>query len=289
LIQEHEYDSFIKAGFSDPYVSEKSPLGKNVDGSGVSFLKYNHHRTTYEKNSVIQKIEYVQKSKFPNFCKMYAQFAKSAISNLKKMVPNNGKFNLVQVKHPNNELTGSFVVKRVKQINNKTVFKLDIDFSSIESGKEEEVDAVWSRFNFHTHPKKAYTINKVKKGWPSSQDYVGFLDLKNSTIFHTVITLEGIYIISMSSEFRGDKKDIDRNFVLKHCNIDHKSSFSYETYIKKINSVVYKNKKLFYVRFLKWENISDIFEVYYSKTDNMCLSTDTIFNICIDMKRRMKN
>ena len=36
---------------------------------------------------------------------------------------------------------------------------------SVKSGHEEEVDAVVSRYNFHTHPKHCYINNNVTNGW----------------------------------------------------------------------------------------------------------------------------
>ena len=290
FIGEHEYDAFIKAGFSEPYLSDVSPLKKvKSDKEKLSFLQYNKEKAQKDTAVVHQKIHYIKNFSFPNFCKMYAQFTKTAVQSIRQLVPENGKFELVSVKNPSHELTGSFFVKSVKKIKDKTVFRLDVDISTIESGKEEEVEAVWSRFNFHTHPKKAYENSNVKKGWPSSSDYVGFLDLQNHTIFHTVVTLEGVYVISISPECTDDKTTINRKFVLKHCHIDHSSAMSCEDYVHHINSVIYKDKKLFYIKLLRWSNIeTTIFDVYYSKTDQMCLSTDDIFNICLDLKRRLK-
>ena len=292
-IQEKDYNQCIQENFFDPYVCKKSPLGTTVfSNKEISFLKYNNNNNNdkYDQNTVIQKIKYLLDYNWPEYCKMYAQFSKKTISNLKKLVivSNNNNVRIVKVKHPNHELTGSFIVKRVLSIRSKTVFELELDLDSIISGREQDVDVVWSRFNLHTHPKNAYTKNQVIKGWPSGQDYVGFLTLNNHTIFHTVVTLEGVYIISMSSEFKGNKKDVDEKFVLANFNIDHKSKLTYDEYVHHINTVQYKNMTLFYVQFLAWKKTSStIFDVYYANHENMCLSTDSIFKLTRDLQKRI--
>ena len=55
-------------------------------------------------------------------------------------------------------------------------------------------------YNFHSHPREAYETANVKFGWPSAQDYVGFLMafLEDGTVMHLVTTIEGMYIMSMS-------------------------------------------------------------------------------------------
>jgi hypothetical protein len=69
----------------------------------------------------------------------------------------------------------------------------------INATREESVDMVIGRYNFHTHPREAYINHKVFIGFPSGQDYYAFLTatIKDSTVFHCVITLEGVYVISL--------------------------------------------------------------------------------------------
>ena len=57
-------------------------------------------------------------------------------------------------------------------------------------------------YNFHSHPRNAYKKYNVKLGWPSGQDYIGFLlaSIEDGTIFHMVITIEGIYIITLTKD-----------------------------------------------------------------------------------------
>ena len=159
------------------------------------------------------------------------------------------------------------------------IFELSPDPKSVKIGDEEEVDAVWSRYNFHTHPKKAYENHGVVRGWPSSQDFVGFLELDNETIFHTVVTLEGIYIISLSSEWKGKLKDINKKYISKHYDIDHESQITFDQYIDKINAKKYKGSQLFDVIFLTWKKASETFPVYFAKTKDKCLATEEVFKM----------
>ena len=161
----------------------------------------------------------------------------------------------------------------------KIIFELSPDPKSVKSGDTEEVDAVWSRYNFHTHPKKAYENHGVVRGWPSSQDFVGFLSLENQTIFHTVVTLEGIYVISLSPEWKGKLNDINKKYIRKHYDIDHLTNITFDQYINDINAKKYKGQQLFEVKFLDWNKATDIFPVYFSKTKNKCLATEEMFKI----------
>ena len=84
---------------------------------------------------------------------------------------------------------------------------LDINQDKMIEGEEQGVPIVEALYNFHSHPKEAYITNKVNKAWPSAQDYIGFLlaVLEDNTILHIVVSIEGIYIISLSKYYAGNK------------------------------------------------------------------------------------
>lgn len=65
------------------------------------------------------------------------------------------------------------------------------------NGTEIETQFANARYNFHTHPRETYGIFNVGIGFPSGQDYAGILSNIGYLIFHCVITIEGIYIISL--------------------------------------------------------------------------------------------
>lgn len=261
---------YIEEGFSHPYKCDRSPLGFKFKNIGIAFIKRNTNVYKLSKSSIKNKIKYLDTDDTNSLkCNIYARFTYKTIKYLKKL--NNTKYDT--------ELSGSLIVCKVLIENGKIVFNLCSDPNSLIYGFEEEVDAVWSRYNFHTHPKKAYENHGVKNGWPSSQDYIGFLELKNHTIFHTVVTLEGIYIISLSEEYDQDINKINRKYILKNYDINHLDDITPEKYIKQVNSIKYKGQQLFDVRYMNWKNAIQIFPVFFQKTNGNCLITDDTFNI----------
>ena len=270
MVSRDNCNKYIKLGFDNPYIAQKSPILKyKCNSSMISFFKYNKN-TKIDVNSVKNKLKYITEID-GNTCSVNIRFTTNAIKYLKKI---NGP-------KSTNEQSGALSVTKVTD---DMVFELGPDPNSINSGAEEEVDAVWSRYNFHTHPPKAYKNNNVVKGWPSSQDYVGFLQLNNHTICHTVVTMEGLYIISFSHEWDKNIKNIDHNYILDDYDIDHKSDISFDQYVDKINSKTYKHtgKKLFNVKFMLWEMATKQFSVYYYKTNNKCLATEENFKFSSD-------
>ena len=98
---------------------------------------------------------------------------------------------------------------------------LEVHHNSVITGEEEGVDIVVSLYNFHSHPYEAYINNHVNLAWPSAQDYIGFLIavFEDCTICHFVVTLEGIYIISLTEYYAKNKNIKDKNigdFILNN-------------------------------------------------------------------------
>ena len=270
LITSENSDIYIKEGFSHPYRCDKSPLGFEFKTTGIAFIKSNNKPYKLTRSSIKNKIKYLDISdKNVLKCTINVRFDKKTIEYLKTI--NNTKYK--------KELSGSLVVGKVITKDGKIVFELYSNPNSVIFGLEEEVDAVWSRYNFHTHPKKAYENHGVKNGWPSSQDYVGFLDLKHNTIFHTVVTLEGIYIISFSEEYDNQINKIDRKYILKNYDINHLDNITPEEYVNKINSIKYKGEKLFDVKYMNWKKATEIFTVFFKRMQGSCLVTDDTFDI----------
>jgi hypothetical protein len=273
IVSPEHYKLYIENDFNNPYKCYKSPLGYKLKNEGIAFTWKNQKDTLDQKSveNVIKYLEEKKQSNKSNFkCNIYAKFSADAIKYLQK---------INEQDHSDIELSGSLLVKKVSDIDGKIVYELYSETSSVISGEKESVDAVWSRYNFHTHPKKAYANHGVKKGWPSSQDYVGFLDLNNNTIFHTVVTIEGLYVISISPEWKGNTEKINRKYILREFDIDHESKMSFEEYVDSINNKKYKEKSLFIVKFLEWYNANEIFPIFYEKTEGSCLATDNVFDI----------
>ena len=268
IITAEKSGMYIKEGFSYPYKCDRSPLGFKFQTSGLAFIKKNNI-SLLNHSSIKNKIKYLDRSiTDKKYCTIYIRFTPETLKYLKQINQTGDK-----------ELSGSLVVGKVIEKNKKIFFELSSKPNSVIYGGEEEVDAVWSRYNFHTHPKKAYENHGVKNGWPSSQDYVGFLDLKNHTIFHTVVTLEGVYIISLSQEFDEDIGKISRKYIIKNYDINHLDNITPLKYIEKINAKKYKGKQLFNVKFMDWNNASEIFPIFFNQTGGKCLVTDETFDI----------
>ena len=271
LIPPEESEKYINLGFNHPYMCQHSPLKHNFFKQGIAFLKSNSPEPV-SNETVKNKLLYAKETVNKRICELYARFTDQAIKYLQDIND--------PTKKNQKELSGSLTVSKVVKKDDKIVFELSSDPNSVISGIEEEVEAVWSRYNFHTHPKKAYVNHNVKRGWPSSQDYVGFIELYNHTIFHTVVTLEGIYVISFNPEWIGKIPKIDKKYVLKHYDINHKEEISFDEYVNIINSKNYKKQSpLFIVKYMKWEDATNIFPIFYAKTKGSCLSTDKQFNI----------
>ena len=160
---------------------------------------------------------------------------------------------------------------------NNHVHNIEVNNSSIIHGKEFGVDIVTGLYNFHSHPINAYRKYNVKLGWPSAQDYIGFLlaSKEDETIFHLVITLEGIYIISLTKEWV-TKKNLLTNkalkFIEKEYNFCYKDGNTISWYLNKINHVKYKDYPIFVVQFLSWNNSTKIFTLHYDKIADNCFS-----------------
>lgn len=261
---------YIKSGFDNPHICNKSILGHKFRSSGIAFSKPNHEDKIVDEMTVHNKLQYALKEQ-GDLCNIYARFTKSAISYLQHINRPKG--------YKEKELSGALTVRKVVKHDNKIIFELSPDPSSLKTGDNEEVDAVWSRYNFHTHPKSAYENHGVETGWPSSQDYVGFLSLDNETIFHTVVTLEGIYIISLSPEWDGNLDDIDTDYIINHYHIDHNTDISFDDYVKIINDKKYEGVQLFEVKYLPWNKSHYIFPVYFAKTNDKCLATEEVFKL----------
>jgi hypothetical protein len=267
-IENAEY--YIKEGFDNPHMVKISPLNYNFQTKIYGFFKDNVKKPSVDVSSIFNKLNYTVKSNMSENikkCNLYTRFTPLSISFLKKL------------NYPK-ELSGTLSVSKVIKEKEKIIFELSVNPESILIGNDEDVDAVKGRYNFHTHPKKAYDNHGVIKGWPSSYDYVGFLGLNDRTIFHTVVTIEGLYTISLSSEWDGDIKKVNRKKVLKLYNFNHNLSISFKEYEKQINSLKYNGKQLFSIKYLSWDNASIPLPFHYNKTyDNMCVTEDKVYNL----------
>ena len=272
LIPYKKSDQYIQIGFNSPYKCKISPLKHKLKTSGIAFIKLNNPKLKLDIKSVKNNLEHIF-TKQTETCKMHICFTQPTINYLKKLNEQSDDIK--------KEQAGSLTIKQIHKKNNKIIFELKEKPDSVKSGHEEEVDAVVSRYNFHTHPKHCYINNNVTNGWPSSSDYAAFVKLDVNTILHIVVTIEGIYTISFTQEWVGKNKKIDTEYVLDRYEIDNNKKISYKTYVNKINKLKYKNKSpLFIVTYMPWDKATDVFPIYFSKTEtDKCLTTDAQFDM----------
>lgn len=159
------------------------------------------------------------------------------------------------------EIAARFYVNKIeKNSNNDYIHYLDFDKNSIIYGEEEKVYIVDGLYNIHSHPKSAYEKYKVSFGWPSAQDYIGFLSSVYiyGTILHTVLSLEGIYFISITEYFLLNLDEIvtDKvfNYIIDIIKNGLDNVKNIEEYLEMVNNIEYKNRKIFRVEFMIWLN-----------------------------------
>ena len=166
------------------------------------------------------------------------------------------------------EISGEFFISKMKK---SKLFKIHINHKNLKSGEEQETEILHSSYNFHIHPKEAYVDNKVLLGWPSSQDYLTFLlsTFSYGTIFHVVVALEGVYIISLNNYEIFLKKDL-KDFIEDKYNIEQGRKKDNYMYLKIVNNIKYKKHPIFMVQFLNWKSVEKTFLVYFKKDDGEC-------------------
>lgn len=171
------------------------------------------------------------------------------------------------------EIAGELIVKNQE----KRPFELNVDLGSIILGEEEGVDIVPGLYNFHSHPKEAYKKHKVDLAWPSNQDYVGFMlaVLEDHTLCHVVITIEGIYIISLTTEWFNNPLKLDEKFgkfIMKKYDISCGKVKTIDEYLSICGNIKYDNKgPLIDVQYLSWNNPYKPFNIIFGKRNSKCL------------------
>ena len=270
-------NTYIAQGFHSPYMTDTSPLSIKYEKPGLSFYKDNIPNSVNEKiiKNVKNESIYVSKQyKSSGRCSVKAKLQPDTVKYIKTLTNPKATLNkdgTVTQK----ECSGSF---KINSITDNTI-ELVIDKKSIMFGIEENVDAVHHRYNFHTHTVGCYENHQVVNGWPSAQDYIGFLNLKGHTIIHFVITLEGIYTISYSQTWQYKTKKIDMTWVSKTYDINHEKDISPIEYVNEVNKIKYKGEPIFFVQFLSWDKASNPFTGFFAKSNENCLVTENSVNL----------
>lgn len=237
---------YAKFGFKSPLITDTDPFGNNwIETLPYGFISMKRNNDYIDpvdinRESVLTHIKYIRRN-FINInnigniitdidnddtfmddrnpsCTLNMSFNKSFAKWLKRLPLSASSLNkngtITQ-----KEVSSSFFLDNPKENSQGKIIweivrdkKVDKNF-----GEEQSVNVQHSRYNFHTHPREAYLSHEVKIGYPSGEDYLAFLNysLYNEikTIFHCVITIEGIYIISIA-EFWIEKFTDLQNLIL---------------------------------------------------------------------------
>lgn len=267
---------FVQNGFNSPYITTLTPLQTSIEPS-IALIKRNikkeEIKATLTSNKIAHLIQEYNKNK--EGCSLFAKFSNKAIAFLKTTSKKGITINKDGTKSQK-ELTGELEIEDVIQENNKIIYIIDVNKSSVSSGEEEEVNVSATRYNFHSHPEEAYVRHSVSKAWPSLTDYLGYLKLGKNTIFHCVATLEGIYIINFGEYWGNRLNKIDKKFIKKHYDIDHKRNYTPTEYIEKVNKILYKGYSIYNLHFLAWYEANKIFQVHFPVISNSCLVSQEI-------------
>ena len=174
------------------------------------------------------------------------------------------------------EMSGSMYTSNVDR---DDVNIIDLDIASMSKGDSEKTSTYPKQITFHTHPVEAYDRNDVKNGWPSKKDYLTVLrayDMFN-LILHVVISVEGMYLISINKEWLNTKIPVDSVMYLmdtllsENNAMSKKTSRTPESHCEEITKIKVYNTRLLNVQFISWDNASDIFTVHHGKnTVDMC-------------------
>lgn len=227
---------YAKFGFQDPYISSIDPFGNNWEDSlehgfvalsrsndyldpedikrreverDILYLltQYVKVRSIYVTHPDLDTVNLVKNGLDTNlvkgtqgFCSVAIKFNKSYAKWLSKLPINASTLN-IDGSITQKEVSGVFSLDDAEiQQDGSFIWEVTVDKGKgINATDEEKVELVHGRYNFHTHPREAYDNHGVGIGFPSGQDYNAFLDIvrTNRTIFHCVIALEGIYILSI--------------------------------------------------------------------------------------------
>ncbi len=218
---------YTKFGFDNPILTNTDPFGQIYPFYFISLHRQNKYMfindidSVSAFNHVLYTIdEKVKRSTRNILCSMNFYFEKFYAIYLERLC-----FTTLSVKNnvvSQKEIAGEFIINKLYcQINNHQkcpinwlngvdtppdfLWEISYNKDTIlykDIGTEHDVNVTnASYFTFHTHPKNTYLLYNTSIGYPSGPDYSFTLKNYDTTIFHAVITMEGIYIISFTEKF----------------------------------------------------------------------------------------
>ena len=261
------------AGFSNPHISTQRPCGLPLQGYGLCMVKRNDNQLNKPTNK--EDVNYVlaQFQKMIGICQMTICLTTEAIEYLRDLQKIGLSLN------SDGSISQKEIAGKLKSVKiEHRIHYLDVDYDSLLVGHEMGVDIVPGMYNFHSHPRDAYERANVKFGWPSAQDYIGFLIafIEDQTILHMVTSIEGIYILSMNKYCLKNYKYLPRNiatFIIKNYDFCGEN-MTPDQYTQEVNNITYKESPLFMVQYLPWHQAYLPLQITYKGKDSNCFTKD---------------
>lgn len=282
-------EKYTELGFHTFYISN---LNLEQDKIPISLcMTYDKPQSNEEKqNNYKYALELIKqyKNNKVDYCTAKALVDIKLARKLKKLV--------FDKEYKKKEKAGELFLDGFVRNSNELIFRIGLNEKDIKKGNHNEANIVFSMYNFHTHPEDAYVSINCDLGWPSLDDYKTFLyGIKNfGTIFHLVVTMEGIYILTISKDSANkilkwkdsfiEKKVepwIDTYFHIDKQNFKKKEgTYTFDnvyitdenSYIKYMNNLKFENNQIFNIHFLDWNHITNpkllsFFHFYYPKDE----------------------
>ena len=213
---------YVSAGFKEPYITDVDPWNNPLNFNFVSLHKPINNYITDESQTVItynktmdlyNQFKLLEKN--PDYtCIFSFTLDKSAILRL-RMFPYLGVQGITNISKANlqREFAGIFNIYSTSlnesEKDNTILYKLSLETLAENRGikyiigEEESATPDDYAFTFHTHPISLYVKYNVLIGPPSGPDVKRFVEkvITTGEQFHMVVAIEGIYIISLASNF----------------------------------------------------------------------------------------
>ena len=296
-----------KNGYLDPAKIDKDKVYSDILYMLTQYVKINGIDNTDSELKAVKKVKkgvgiLVNKNQ-RDFCSIRMKFNDSFTKWLSKLPTVAATFNPDKNTVTQKEIAGAFLLDYPERESTTGDFIWDITLDESKKwiyGTEDTVSLVHAFYNFHSHNEETYHKHNVKIAYPSGEDYNAFLVgvRKHGTIFHCVITLEGIYFISLAPywcknliELVNDldaggtklEKFIVDNFGLAKIiptNMTDKQAGKH--YCDLVNNMPLFIGKLpvFHAQFLSWDEVfaGSVIEVGYPVLFHQCFSTERSYN-----------
>lgn len=163
---------------------------------------YNNPDLNISQNPKLQQAISIDLSRGVDFCSIIGKFDTSYARWLNRLVLSASTLN-PDGSVSQKEVSGAFWVDnpKIDPATGAIYWEITVDKDrGINAVSEHYVPMQIGRYNFHTHPQETYKLYGVNIGFPSGQDYGAYLIavMDNSTVFHCVLAMEGIYTISIT-------------------------------------------------------------------------------------------